>query len=62
MVEDIILWKEIQERITHKISNADFKIMCQLHAKYFNHKFEIPCSCNKAKIRQWLFQLNDILK
>jgi hypothetical protein len=62
MVEDIILWKEIQERITHKISNADFKIMCELHAKYFNHKFEILCSCNKAKIRQWLFQLNDILK
>jgi 4-hydroxy-L-threonine phosphate dehydrogenase PdxA len=43
------------------IGNEDFKIMCRLHAKYFNHKYKVICTCNKSRLRQWIFQLDDIL-
>ena len=61
MVEDISVWKGVKERITTVMSNEDFKTMCRLHAKYFNHKYYQPCTCNKTRLRQWINQLNEKL-
>ncbi len=61
MVEDRIIWNGVRERITSTMSNQDFKIMAKLHAKYFNHKYSEPCTCNKRILRQWIFQLNEKL-
>jgi len=61
MVEDKIIWNGVKQRISSKMSNEDFKIMCKLHAKYFNHKYTEPCSCNKRTLRQWIEQLNNKL-
>ncbi len=59
MVEDKIIWNGVKERITTKMSNQDFKIMCRLHSRYFNHEYEEPCTCNKRRLRQWIFQLDE---
>jgi hypothetical protein len=40
MVEDKIIWQGVKQRTTSTISNEDFKIMCKLHSKYFNHKYQ----------------------
>ena len=61
MVEDKLIWNGVKHRITSKISNQDFKTMCKLHAKYFNHTYQEICTCDKRKLRQWIFQLNDKL-
>ena len=47
-------WLEVKSRIVNKITNADYKILCQLHAKYFNHKYKEPCTCNKENLRNWI--------
>ena len=36
------------------MSRADFKIMCELHAKHFEHKYKEICTCSKRTIRQTL--------
>ena len=61
MLEDKIIWNGVKQRITSKMSNEDFKIMCRLHSKYFNHKYQEPCTCNKKILRQWIEQLNNEL-
>jgi len=61
MVEDKIIWNGVKQRMTSVMSNEDFKIMCKLHSKYFNHKYNEPCTCNKRRLRQWIEQLNDKL-
>lgn len=61
MVEDKIIWQGVKQRITSKMSNEDFKIMCRLHSKYFNHKYSEPCTCNKNRLRQWIKELNEKL-
>jgi len=43
------------------MSNSDFKLMCQLHSKYFNHKYYEPCTCNKRILRDWIQQLDNKL-
>jgi len=61
MVEDKIIWQGVKERMTSTMSNEDFKIMCKLHSKYFNHKYSEPCTCNKRRLRQWIEELNNKL-
>ena len=36
------------------------KKVCQLHAKYYNHKFHKPCTCNPRAIKSWIKELNII--
>ena len=60
-LEDIKLWSEVKARTTTKIINADFKILCQLHSKYFNHRYKEPCTCNKDLLRLWISELDDKL-
>ena len=58
---DVLLWQEVSSRITTKISNADFLTLCELHAKYFNHRYIKICTCSKAKIRLWIDDLSNKL-
>ena len=58
MVSDAVRWNEAKKRISTKISNADFILVMELHAKYFNHKYKKLCTCNKRIIRLWIQQLN----
>ena len=58
---DIQTWLEAKARISHKITNADYKILCQLHSKYFNHKYKEPCTCNKENIRNWIKEVDNKL-
>jgi hypothetical protein len=59
--QDKATWKEISARITNKVSRQDFNTLCELHAKYFNHKFNKPCTCSKKLIRNWIADLDRIL-
>ena len=61
MVEDKIIWQGVKHRTTSKMSNQDFKIMCQLHSKYFNNKYYETCTCNKRTLRDWIQQLDNKL-
>jgi len=62
MVNDIKEWQKIALRSTHKLSNEDFRRMCTLHSKYFNHRYNEPCTCNKNILRKWIEQLNNKLQ
>ena len=61
MTEDKIIWNGVRERMTSTMSNKDFKIMCKLHSKHFNHKYSEPCTYNQRKLRRWIEELNDKL-
>ena len=61
MVEDILLWNEVRKRITTVMSRQDYKIVCQLHSKYYNHKYKEPCTCNKKRVRQWISDIDSKL-
>jgi len=62
MKEDIKLWKQTRLRITTKMSNDDFKLMCLLHSRHYSHKYSEPCTCNKRILRLWIEQLDNKLK
>jgi len=59
--KDVQEWSEVKARITRTIDRKDFRVLCRLHAKYFNHKYNEFCTCNKKLIRQWITELNEKL-
>lgn len=62
MKQDKEKWLDVLSRITTTMTRADFKILCELHAKHFNHKYQEFCTCNKKKIRMWIEDLNLFFK
>ena len=58
MERDKELWLDVLSRITTRMTRADFKTMCEIHARVFNHKYKEFCTCNKKKIRMWIEDLN----
>ena len=44
--------------------DKDLQVVYELHAKYFNHNFNIPCGCGGAKkidvINNWIADLKKV--
>ena len=55
-------WIEFREAGTETITVEEQKLIATLHAKYFNHKYSLPCSCKPSKARKvlqkWITDIN----
>lgn len=58
--QDFKNWSEFREGKKDYLSNTEYSLICHYHAKYYNHKFYKPCTCNPNKIKLWIKQLNII--
>jgi hypothetical protein len=58
--EDKLDWYKFQSEVKHSLNRNQFELVCQLHSKYFNHKFYKPCTCNPKVIKQWIAQIDDL--
>jgi hypothetical protein len=60
MVEkDRLDWYNFLAKVNHSLNRNQFQLVCELHSKYFKHKFYKPCTCNPKVIKQWI---SDITK
>lgn len=57
---DKIDWGKFRDGLSNTLQPNEFELICQLHAKYFNHKYYKPCSCNPKEIKRWISQLNEL--
>jgi len=53
-------WLKFRANTKSKISQIEYNMVCEMHSKYFKHKFYKPCTCNPNTINQWIAQLNDL--
>ena len=53
-------WLNFKLEFKNKLNKQEFELVCQLHAKYFNHRYYKPCTCNPKKIKSWISQLNEL--
>lgn len=58
--EDFITWSNFRSEPKNTLSDAEYKTICELHARYYNHKYHRPCTCNPSKIKSWIKDLNII--
>lgn len=57
---DKIDWYKFVNNLSNKINRQQYELICKLHAKYYNHSYYKPCTCNPKTIKTWIAQLNDI--
>lgn len=47
-------WIDFKATVTSKLNQKQFKLLCDLHAKYYKHRYYEPCSCRPKEIRMWI--------
>ena len=57
---DRLDWYNFRNNLSSTISRQQFELICQLHAKYYKHRYYKPCTCNPKTIKLWIAQLNDV--
>lgn len=53
-------WTQFRSVKKNRITRDEFKLICELHSKYKNHRYYEPCSCSPKKINLWIKQINEI--
>lgn len=57
--EDYLMWEKFRENTKNTLEAEEFELICRLHAKYFNHRYYKPCTCNPKEIKRWISELNE---
>tara|TARA_R110002020_G_scaffold172762_3_gene363200 strand:+ start:3908 stop:4117 length:210 start_codon:yes stop_codon:yes gene_type:complete len=58
--EDFKKWEKFRLSKKSTISRSEYKLVCDLHSKYYKHKFYEPCTCSPKTINKWIKELNVI--
>ena len=53
-------WKQFKADVKGKLSQEQYKLLCRLHSKYYNHKYYEPCSCSPKRLLQWIADIDKI--
>ena len=58
--QDFENWSKFRDSKKSTLSDMEYTLICQYHAKYYNHKFHKPCTCSPKTIKSWIKDLNII--
>ena len=58
VAEDKEIWIDFKANVVSKITPEYRNILCTLHAKYYNHKYYEPCSCDAKIYRMWIADID----
>ncbi len=53
-------WEAFRVSKRDTITKSEYEMVCNLHSKYYKHKFYKPCTCNPKEINKWIKDLNII--
>ena len=59
-VEDREAWIDFKANVAGKLSQPQYKLLCQLHARYYNHRYHEPCSCRPKELVMWIADIDRI--
>lgn len=58
--EDKKLWTKFRQSTSNVVSKDEYIMICEMHAKYMDHEFYKPCTCNSKKLQRWINDLNEL--
>ena len=56
--DDLLWWANFREKNRPYLENDEYRYICELHAREFNHKVDYVCKCNPKRIQQFIDELN----
>jgi len=58
--EDYLNWEAFRKDPKNSITSEEYEMVSRLHAKYYNHQYYKPCTCNPRTIQSWIDNLNEL--
>jgi len=59
-IDDQELWIDFKANVTTKLSKEQYRLLCTLHSRYYNHKYYEPCSCKPKTLVMWIKDIDNI--
>ena len=56
--DDYNKWNKFRNSKLDSITKSEYKIVSQLHAKYYKHQLHYPCPCSPTVIKRFIKELN----
>jgi hypothetical protein len=57
--EDFKWWSEFREIQNWYLTDAEYRMISEIHARVFNHDLNYPCKCNPEVIKLYILELNE---
>lgn len=58
--EDREAWIDFKANVSTKLTQPQYKLLCKLHACYYNHRYVEPCSCRPKELVMWIEDIDRI--
>ena len=58
--EDKDIWVDFKANVSQTLPYEYKKILCNLHANYYEHPYTEPCSCNGKTYKLWIADIDRI--
>ena len=56
--KDFKLWRKFRLTDGQTLQPKEFELICELHAKYFNHAYYEICSCRPKELKRWIADID----
>ena len=53
-------WQVFLATLGNKLTNEQYKFVCEVHADLFVHPYHEPCTCSPKRIKEWIAQITRI--
>lgn len=59
LTEDFIYWEKFREETKHYLTNSEYMMVCEIHARLFEHEVNYPCKCTPTVIQLYIDEINE---
>lgn len=59
-LEDRATWEDFKANVHNRLTPEYRKILCKLHAQYYNHKYNEPCTCDGKIYKMWIADIDRV--
>jgi len=57
-IEDNEAWEGFKANVIKELTDEQYKLLCTLHARYYNHRYHEPCSCKPSELKMWIADID----
>jgi hypothetical protein len=58
--EDKKIWTEFRSSKSSRVTHDEVLMIAELHAKYYQHRLKVPCSCSPRQLQGYIDDLNKV--
>jgi len=58
LTDDFLWWAKFREETKHYLYNSEYRTVCEIHARLFEHPVNYPCKCNPSVIQLYIDEIN----